>query len=97
MKYRRKKFGFLTKVVRVNWFVAWVNCANEDDCNIILFDVVMGRLLVNVVTYSRTFAWEFNWLLNSIKADWFNGSTSDVPGLPNGDTEILAAGIPPRK
>ena len=64
----------LTKVVLVNWFVALVNCANDDACNLILFDVVIARLVVNVMRCSRTFAREFNSLLYSIKADSFNGT-----------------------
>ena len=53
--------------------VALVNCANDDACNWILFDDVIARFVVNVMRYSRTFAWEFNSLLYSIKAERFNG------------------------
>ena len=36
-----------TDVVRVNWFVACVNWDIDDACNLILFEVVMTKLLVN--------------------------------------------------
>jgi hypothetical protein len=73
-KILKKEISFLTKVVLVNWFVAFVNCTNDDDCNSILFDIVIARFVVNVIKYSRTFAREFNSLLNSIKAVSFNGT-----------------------
>ncbi len=63
----------LTKVVLVNWFVAWVICAKDDACSLILFDVVIARFVVNLIKYSRTLAWEFNSALYSSNADWFNG------------------------
>ncbi len=72
-KEKKTKIIFLTKAARVNSFVDWVNCANDDDCNLILFDVVLWRFVVNVIKYSRVFATKFNWLLNSINADWLNG------------------------
>lgn len=52
--------------------MALVNWANDDDCNLILFDVVMARLVVDCIRYSRTFACEFNSLLYSFKAESFN-------------------------
>ena len=73
IKYLKILRIIFTEVVLVNWFVAWVNCANDDACNLILFDVVIGRFVVKDIKYSRTFAMEFKFLLNSIKADWFNG------------------------
>ncbi len=46
-----KKISFLnvTKAALVSWFVAWVNWANDDDCKLMLFDVVIRRLFVNVI------------------------------------------------
>jgi hypothetical protein len=86
----------LTKVVRVNWFVVLVNWTNDDDCNLILFDVVITRFVVNVIKYSRRFAWEFNSLLYWFNAEIFNG-IDVIPckfWLPKEDIEILAAAIP---
>ncbi len=45
--FLKKKIKILTAAVRVNWFVACVNCANEDDCNWILFEVVISKFVVN--------------------------------------------------
>jgi hypothetical protein len=96
MFYKEIRHFNLTKVVLVNAFVAFVNCDKNDDCNLILFDVVIARFVVNVIKYSRTFASEFICLLYSFKADTFNDTP--LPHcellLPNGDTDILAAGIP---
>ena len=36
-----------TKSDRVNWFVDWVNWTNADDCNMILFVVVIKRFETN--------------------------------------------------
>ncbi len=95
MFYKEIRNFNLTKVVLVNSFVAFVNCDKNDDCNIILFDVVIARFFVNAIKYSRTFASEFICLLYSFEADTFKG----IPPiceliLPNGDIDILAAGIP---
>jgi len=97
MLYKEIRNFNLTKVVLVNSFVAFVNCAKNDDCNIILFDVVIARFVVNFIKYSRTFASEFICLLYSFKADAFN-TPAPLPCellVPNGDIDILAAGIPP--
>ncbi len=72
MFYEEIRHFNLTKVVLVNSLVAFVNCAKDDDCNLILFNVVIVRFFVNVIKYSRTFASEFICLLYSFKADTFN-------------------------
>jgi len=64
----------ITDVVRVNWFVAWVNWAKVDACSFILCVVVIARFVMYVMRKSRTFAWIFNFLLYSARAEAFNGA-----------------------
>jgi hypothetical protein len=47
MKIKISEKKIVTAAIRVNWFVACVNCANEDDCNWILFEVVRSKFVVN--------------------------------------------------
>ncbi len=47
MKIKISEKKIVTAAIRVNWFVACVNCANEDDCNWILFEVVISKFVAN--------------------------------------------------
>ena len=87
---------FITKVVLVNWFVAWVSWVNDDACNLILLIVVIGRSIIEDMRYSRAFAWELisvrYWFICVLFTDFVSNME-----LPNADTAILVNGIPSKE
>ncbi len=72
----KEHLNVFTAADLVNWFVDWVNWTKDDACNEILFEPATAKLVENGMRKSRRFAYEFNCLLYSFKADSF------------GDTEI---------
>lgn len=72
MKWKeRKKFVF-TEAVRVNWLVTSVSSARDEACNLMLFEVVIGRLVINAMRYSRAFAYSFKCWVYSASVDMFS-------------------------
>jgi hypothetical protein len=43
------EWNYFTADDLVNWFVDWVNWTIDDACNVILFDVLMTRFVMNVI------------------------------------------------
>ena len=91
---RKHRSAAIEIVFRVNWFVDFVNWTNDEDCNLILFDIVIWRFWVKEIKYSLVKDWEFNSFSNWTRVDWLNELFVGWFRVVKDEIEIVERGIP---